>query len=79
MFSQRTRGNHFDVYTEPPLAMTISGDEADDVRVNTLKIISCIEKYLRLDPGQWLVLEPIWREEDRQSTQVDSPVESVEV
>jgi lauroyl/myristoyl acyltransferase len=79
MFSRRTRGNHFEVYTEPPLAMTISGDEANDVRVNTLKIISCIEKYLRLDPGQWLVLEPIWRERDGQSTQVDSPVESVKV
>jgi len=79
MFSRRTRGNHFEVYIEPPLAMTISGDEANDVRVNTLKIMSCIEKYLRLDPGQWLVLEPIWRERDGQSTQVDSPVESVEV
>ena len=79
MFSRRTRGNHFEVYVEPPLAMTISGDEANDVRVNTLKIISCIEKYLRLDPGQWLVLEPIWRERDGQGTQVDSPVESVKV
>ena len=79
MFSRRTRGNHFEVYTEPPLAMTISGDETNDVRVNTLKIISCIEKYLQLDPGQWLVLEPIWRERDGQSTQVDSPVESVKV
>jgi KDO2-lipid IV(A) lauroyltransferase len=79
MFSRRTRGNHFEVYTEPPLTMTITDDEANDVRVNTLKIISCIEKYLRLDPGQWLVLEPIWRERDGQGTQVDSPVESVKV
>lgn len=79
MFCRRTHGNHFDVYAEPPLEMTVTGDEANDVRVNTLKIISCIEKYLRLDPGQWLVLEPIWRERDGQSTQVDSPVESVRV
>jgi lauroyl/myristoyl acyltransferase len=79
MFSRRTRGNHFEVYAEPPLTMTITGDEANDVRVNTLKIIASVEKYLRLDPGQWLVLEPIWRERDGQSTQVDSPVESVGV
>ena len=79
MFCRRIRGNHFEVYAEPPVAMTISGDEANDVRVNTLKIMSCIEKYLRLDPGQWLVLESIWGERDGQGTQVDSPVESVGV
>ncbi len=60
MFSHRKKGDHFEVYTEPPLEMVSTGDEAEDVRVNTLKIISCIEKYLRRDPGQWIVLESIW-------------------
>ena len=44
--------------------MTITGDEAEDVRVNTLQIIAYIEKYVRFDPGQWIVLESIWREDE---------------
>jgi lauroyl/myristoyl acyltransferase len=64
MFSHRTRGDHFEVYTEPPLEMVDTGDEEEDLRVNTLKIIACVEKYLRLDPGQWIVLESIWEQED---------------
>ena len=79
MFSRRMKGNHFEVYTEPPVEMTITGDEANDVRVNTLKIISYIEKYLRLDPGQWIVMEPIWREDEANSRQADAPARRVQV
>jgi lauroyl/myristoyl acyltransferase len=79
MFSRRMKGNHFEVYTEPPVEMTITGDEENDVRANTLRIISYVEKYLRLDPGQWMVLEPIWQAQDAQSQQVDSPARSVKV
>ncbi len=79
MFSRRMKGNHFEVYTEPPVEMTITGDEANDVRVNTLKIISYIEKYLRFDPGQWIVMEPIWREDEAKSRQADAPARRVQV
>ena len=29
----------------------------------TEKILARIEEYLRQDPGQWMVLEPVWEQE----------------
>lgn len=60
MFSRRTHGNHFEVYTEPLLEMERTGDNDRDVRVNTQRILEVVERFLRLDPGQWLVTEPVW-------------------
>jgi lauroyl/myristoyl acyltransferase len=49
-----------DVYIEPPLALVATGDEEQDLRVNTLALLSHIERHVREDPGQWMVLERIW-------------------
>jgi KDO2-lipid IV(A) lauroyltransferase len=66
MFSRRTQGKHFEVYTEPPIEMTRTGNEAEDAAANTRKIAACIEKYLRMDPGQWMVLDQFWEQPQRQ-------------
>jgi KDO2-lipid IV(A) lauroyltransferase len=68
MFSRRVRGNHFEVYTEPPIELTRTGNEAEDAATNTRKIVACIEKYLRMDPGQWMVLDRFWEQPQRQSS-----------
>jgi len=60
MFCRRTKGGRFDVFTEPPLEMVVTGNAEEDIRTNTLRIITAIEKYVRQDPGQWIVLESIW-------------------
>jgi len=60
MFCRRTKGGRFDVFAEPPLEMTITGDPEEDVRTITLRIIAAIEQYVRQDPGQWIVLESVW-------------------
>jgi len=67
MFCRRTKGGRFDVFAEPVLEMTVTGDPEEDVRTNTLKIIAAIEKYVRQDPGQWIVLESVW--EPRETTE----------
>jgi len=59
MFCRRV-GNNFEVYAEPPMEMIRTGDEEEDVRVNSLRIIACIEKFVKDDPGQWIVLESLW-------------------
>jgi KDO2-lipid IV(A) lauroyltransferase len=63
MFCRRTKGGHFDVIAEPPLEMVVTGNAEEDIRTNTLRIIAAIEKYMRQDPGQWIVLESIWDSE----------------
>jgi lauroyl/myristoyl acyltransferase len=55
MFCRRTKGGHFDVIAEPPLEMVVTGNAEEDIRTNTLRIIAAIEKYVRQDPGQWIV------------------------
>jgi len=59
-FMRRRDGDQGDVYIEPPLALVTTGDDKEDVRVNTLALLSRIEKYVREDPGQWMVLERVW-------------------
>jgi lauroyl/myristoyl acyltransferase len=38
-----------------------TGNFDEDVRVNARRLLDLFEGHLRSDPGQWAVLEPIWR------------------
>jgi phosphatidylinositol dimannoside acyltransferase len=65
MFCRRTKGGRFDVFSEPSLDMTVTGNHEEDIRVNTLRIVAAIEKFVLADPGQWIVLESVWEPEER--------------
>ncbi|MDO8617139.1 MAG: lysophospholipid acyltransferase family protein [Dehalococcoidia bacterium] len=45
---------------EEPLEVVRTGDFEADVRAAQLKYLERLERRLRTDPGQWLVLERIW-------------------
>jgi len=62
-FSHRQGPGRNEVWIEPPLPLERTGDEEHDVRAITEKILARIEEYLRRDPGQWTVLEPVWGQE----------------
>jgi len=62
-FSQRRGPGRNEVWIEPPLSLERTGDEEHDVRAITEKILARFEEYLRRDPGQWMVLEPVWEQE----------------
>jgi lauroyl/myristoyl acyltransferase len=62
-FSRRRGPGHNDVWVEPPLQVERTGDEARDVLAVTQQILVRFEEYLRRDPGQWMVLDPVWEEE----------------
>jgi KDO2-lipid IV(A) lauroyltransferase len=62
-FSQRRGPGRNEVWIEPPLPLERTGDEEHDVRAITEKILARFEEYLRRDPGQWTVLEPVWGQE----------------
>ncbi len=70
MFCRRTDGDRFDIFCEPPFEPASTGNHEEDVRTSTLKIVGAMERCLRKDPGQWIVLEPLWeRDEERESTE----------
>ncbi len=45
---------------EPPLAITPTGDESEDIRQLTAQFTSVIEKYVKRYPDQWLWIHKRW-------------------
>lgn len=51
-----------EAHLEEPLELERTGDMERDVRVNTLRFLERLERHLRAEPEQWMVLEAIWEE-----------------
>jgi KDO2-lipid IV(A) lauroyltransferase len=58
----RAPGYTFRARVDPPLELIRTGDFDADARANTRRLLALFECELRKDPGQWAVLERIWRE-----------------
>lgn len=69
-FSWRLPGRRFRVEIGPPLELIVTGNLDDDLRTNTRRLLALFEERLRKDPGQWAVLESIWREREREPDSV---------
>jgi len=67
-FVHRERGFHYHVYMGPPLSLVHTGDEQQDLRINSANLLGRFEEHLRSDPGQWAVLEPVWTDDEPEST-----------
>ncbi|MFC2066332.1 lysophospholipid acyltransferase family protein [Chloroflexota bacterium] len=61
VFSVRQSNNRHSVYIEPPLRLSGNGNRSHSVRAGMEKLAAIMERYIRQYPGQWVVLEPIWR------------------
>jgi KDO2-lipid IV(A) lauroyltransferase len=77
MFCRRTEGGRFDLFGEPAMEMVRTGNWQEDVRANTLRIVEVLERWVRQDPGQWMVLESMW--EPRKETERRQPVRQSKV
>ncbi len=62
----RLDGYRFRAVLGPPLEVVRTGDFDEDVRTNAQRLLHVFEGRLRSDPGQWAVLEPIWKEHERE-------------
>lgn len=60
----RIGGYRFRIRIGPPLELVRTGNLDEDVRVNAERLLSLFEERLRSDPGQWAVLESIWRTQE---------------
>lgn len=56
----RKPGFRYQVVLGPPLPLVKTGDAEADVRANAQALMQVCERTLRTDPGQWLVMEPVW-------------------
>jgi KDO2-lipid IV(A) lauroyltransferase len=57
----RREGHGFEIYFEDPLVLAGTGRPREDALVNAAALLARIESWLRADPGQWMVLERIWK------------------
>lgn len=60
VFSPR-RGDGFEVVFEEPVALVNTGRPKEDAITNTKALIVRLETWIRRDPGQWTVLERVWK------------------
>jgi KDO2-lipid IV(A) lauroyltransferase len=51
----------FDLYFEAPLDLRGTGDSKADAEVNACALLERVERWIASDPGQWMVLERIWK------------------
>ncbi len=57
----RRRPGGLDVVFEAPVDLVDSGDPHEDAIVNARAVLARVEPWLHADPGQWMVLERIWK------------------
>lgn len=67
-FVHREPGFRYHAYMGPPLPLVRTGDEQEDLRLNSANLLARFEEHLRSDPGQWAVLEPVWTDDESEST-----------
>lgn len=59
-FTIRGKDNKYTLYFERPIPIERCENKEEFIRINTQKIATVIEKYVRLYPEQWCVFEEIW-------------------
>ncbi len=50
-------------YVGPPLEVEVTGDTRRDVQINMQKLARVYEEFIREDPTQWHMFQPIWKDE----------------
>ena len=63
VYSRRLRGGGSVVTVQPPLDLIDTGAREADLRTNTAALMQRFEAQIRADPGQWLVLQPLWNQQ----------------
>ncbi len=56
-------GAKYHGYVGPPLEIEVTGDTRRDVQVNTQKLARIFEDFIRRDPTQWHMLQPIFKQD----------------
>lgn len=56
------RGRVFHGHVGPPLEVEVTGDTRRDVKVNTQKLARVFEDFIREDPTQWHMFQPIFQQ-----------------
>jgi lauroyl/myristoyl acyltransferase len=59
-FTLRGKAGNFVIHIEQPISYNRQSPEAEQVAEITQKFASCLEKYVRQYPEQWMIFKSIW-------------------
>ena len=62
-FTFREKGYKFSMHFEPPIILDREAGREQCIESGLAKIVTLMEEYIGRHPEQWMVFEPIWREE----------------
>ncbi len=75
---RRTGGFKVHAAIGPPMPLIRTGNNDDDLRINSARLLAIFEEHLRQDPGQWSVLDRIWPDDIAPAPSVAEPPEEPE-
>lgn len=58
---KRLPGNRYQVTFDPPIEPTGSATNEEDIKALLRKIFARFEHHIRLNPEQWVLLQPVWK------------------
>ncbi|MBC7263958.1 MAG: lysophospholipid acyltransferase family protein [Chloroflexi bacterium] len=59
--SRRKSDNTFDATIEPLTDWVQTGNLEEDIQANIKGMVTILERYLRRDPDQWVMFQPVWK------------------
>jgi lauroyl/myristoyl acyltransferase len=59
---KRVQGNRYQVTFDPPIEPTGSANNEEDIKTLLRDIFARFEHHIRLNPEQWVLLQPVWKE-----------------
>ncbi len=62
-FTFREKGYKFSMHFEPPIILDREAGREECIESGLSRIVNLMEEYISRHPEQWMVFEPIWREE----------------
>ncbi len=69
-FCRRRPDNTFSIQIEPEVELTRSGDLERDIAANMPRALALFESYLRQNPDQWVLFQPVWERSQPGATPV---------
>lgn len=70
MAVHRQRDDTYLITVEQPLKLVCTGNQEEDILANTAACTSALERFIRMDPAQWVWMHDRWRKGQGQEKQV---------
>ncbi len=68
VYSIRLKGGKHRIVAEPPVELIVTGDKAEDIRINTQRHTEVLESIIRRFPDQWFWIHRRWKRKEKDRT-----------